>query len=428
MLLFILFCAIGLLIFLILKKLPPFLALLIVSILAGLAFGMPVSSLAASISSGIGSTLGGTVMVLSLGAIIGTIAEESGAARKLVFVLADWFGAKHIQWAVLCTGLLAGIPLFYNAGFVVLVPLVFAIAKTQRVPLLYVGLPVTASLSVTHAFLPPHPGPVALASIFHADIGKTLLYGLLIALPLAAIAGVGYARMVINKGTIEDSPVIVDAEQKPLPSALKSFMIILSPVVFIAAGTAGTYLTNGWLKEAFSFLQEPVFALLLSLALTVMLLKLPMEKLSSYATDGIKTIAVILLVIAAGGAFKQILVDSKVGEEIKGLTASLHLSPLVLGWCIAALFRVALGSATVAGLTASGLVAPLITPGVSPELMVLSVGAGSVFLSHVNDTGFWMFKEYFGLSVRQTFQTWTVMESIISVGGLGAVLLLDLIV
>lgn len=428
MLLFILLCSVVLLIFLILKKLPPFLALLIVSILAGLAFGMPVSGLAISISNGIGSTLGGTVMVLSLGAIIGTIAEESGAAQKLVAVLAGWFGAKHIQWAVLCTGLLAGIPLFYNAGFVVLIPLVFAIAKTQRLPLLYVGLPMTASLSVTHAFLPPHPGPVALATIFHADIGKTLLYGLLIALPLAAIAGVGYTRLVIKKEAIADSTVMVEAEQKHLPSALISFLIILSPVVFIAAGTAGTYLTSGWLKQGFSFLQEPVFALLLSLALAVLLLKFSMENLSAYTANGIKTIAVILLVIAAGGAFKQILVDSKVGEEIKVLTASLHLSPLILGWCVAALFRVALGSATVAGLTASGLVAPLITSGVSPELMVLSVGAGSVFLSHVNDTGFWMFKEYFGLSVKQTFQTWTVMESIISVGGLGAVLLLDLIV
>jgi Gnt-I system high-affinity gluconate transporter len=365
------------------------------------------------------------VMVLVLGAIIGKIAEESGAAQKLVFVLTKSFGVKNIQWAILCTGLLAGIPLFYNAGFVVLVPLVFVVAKTTGLPLLYVGLPMVAPLSVTHGFLPPHPGPVALAAIFHASIGKTLLYGLIVALPLAVIAGIVYPRLVVKHNKINHTAVVGSASESVLPTAVKSFMIILSPVVLIAIGTAGIYFTNGWLKNIFLFLQEPTLALLLSLCQSLIHLKLNAEKTAFYCAEGIKAIAVIVLVIAAGGAFKQVLVDSKVGDAIKAYTNNLHLSPLVLGWLIAALFRVALGSATVAALTASGIMVPFLAPGVSPELMVLSVGAGSLFFSHVNDTGFWMFKEYVVLSMKQTFQTWTEMETLISVLGLAGVLLLN---
>lgn len=427
--LLILLFAILLLIFLIIRKVNPMLALLAVSLIAGLLFRMPVAKLVSSINNGVGSTLSGTIMVLALGAMIGKLAEETGAAQKLVFVLTKWFGIKNIQWAILCTGLLAGIPLFYNAGFVVLIPLVFAIAKTTRLPLLYVGLPMAASLSVTHGFLPPHPGPVALASIFKADIGKTLFYGLAIAIPVAIIAGIVYARLIAGRTNVAQKEAALEQEpQRDLPSASRSFLIILSPVVFIAIGTLGVYLTNGRLKDAFFFLQEPTIALLLSLGLAVLLTRLPTEKAMLYCVEGVKSIAIIILIIAAGGAFKQVLVDSKVGEEIKLYTSGLHLSPLFLGWAIAAVFRLALGSATVAALTTSGIVLPFLTPGVSPELMVLSVGAGSVFCSHVNDTGFWMFKEYFGLTIRQTFQTWTVMESIISLLGLAGVLMLNSIV
>ncbi len=405
------------------------LALLGVSVVSGLLLGMPVSKVISSINNGIGSTLGGTIMVLALGAMIGKLAEESGAAQKLVYVLSGWFGIKNIQWAILCTGLLAGIPLFYNAGFVVLIPLVYAISKTTRLPLLYVGLPMAASLSVTHGFLPPHPGPVALAAIFHADIGKTLLYGLLLAVPIAILAGVVYARVVTRKNRLVEVEAVAQEEvTRESPSAVKSFLIILSPIVFIAFGTLGVYLTEGWIKEAFFFLQEPAFALFFSLILTMLLVNISTDKAMLYCVEGVKSIAIIIMIIAAGGAFKQILVDSKVGEEIKTYTSNFQLSPLALGWMIAALFRVALGSATVAALTTSGIVLPFLTQDVSPELMVLSVGAGSLMCSHVNDTGFWMFKEYFGLTIKQTFETWTVMESLISVLGLLGVLVLDRIV
>ena len=424
--LLILSVAILFLIILIIKKLNPMLALLLVSVLTGLALGMPVQKVITSVNNGIGTTLASTVMVLALGAMIGKLAEESGAAQKLVFVLTDWFGIRHIQWAILCTGLLAGIPLFYNAGFVVLIPLVFALAKTTKLPLLYVGLPMVAPLSVTHGFLPPHPGPVALAGILGADIGKLLLYGFIITLPVAVIAGILYPRLVTKREAAAEGEIkLVAADDKPLPSTLKSFIVVLSPVFFIAAGTIGAQTSAGSVQSFFQFIQEPTLALLISLLLTIILLRLPLSTAMVHCIEGVKSIAIIILIIATGGAFKQILVDSNIGESIKASTSALNLSPLILGWLIAALFRVTLGSATVAALTASGLVLPLVTVGVSPELMVLSVGAGSLFCSHVNDTGFWMFKEYFGLTIQQTFRTWTVMESLISLLGLGGVLLLD---
>jgi gluconate transporter len=283
-----------------------------------------------------------------------------------------------------------------------------------------------APLSVTHGFLPPHPGPVALTGIFAADVGQVLLYGLAITVPVAILTGIVFPRLISGKVTMDSSSVaLVADDDKPLPSTLKSFLIVLSPVLLIAIGTVGAYMTKGPLQPLFLFLQEPTLALLLSLLITIFLLHLPMEKAMLHCVEGVKSIAIIALIIAGGGAFKQILVDSNVGETIKAHTAAWNLSPLVLGWLVAALFRVTLGSATVAALTASGIVLPLLTTGVSKELMVLSVGAGSLFCSHVNDTGFWMFKEYFGLTIQQTFRTWTVMESLISILGLAGVLLLQ---
>lgn len=428
--LLILLIAILLLVILIIRKLNPMLALLLVSIATGLALGMPVTKVVSSINTGIGTTLGSIVMVVALGSMIGKLAEESGAAQKLVLVLTGWFGIRHIQWAILLTGLLAGIPLFYNAGFVVLIPLVFALAKTTKLPLLYVGLPMSAPLSVTHGFLPPHPGPVALAGIFHANIGTLLFYGFLLAAPIAIFTGIIFPRIITPKTNLNTTgiAIIEDSEtEKKMPGVARSFLIVLSPVLLIAIGTLGANLVQGNANAFFKLLEEPTVALLISLLLTVLLLQQPLEKAMLLCVEGAKSVAIILLIIGAGGAFKQILVDSSVGEAIKGATAGWNVSPLVLGWLVAALFRIALGSATVAALTTSGIVLPLITPGVSPELMVLSVGAGSLFCSHVNDTGFWMFKEYFGLTMKQTFGTWTVMESLISVLGLAGVLILNLV-
>ena len=412
---------------LILKKLSPMIALLIVAIVTGLGLGMPVAKVMTSVAGGIGSTLGSMVMVLALGAMMGKLIEDSGAAKKIVAILMRAFGQKNIQWAVLLTGLLVGIPLFYNAGFVVLIPLVFAISSATGLPKLYIGIPMAAALSITHGFLPPHPGPVALSALFQADIGKTLLYGLLLSFPIAVIAGIFFPRLIIKKTTLSPINTLAFSADDHMPSGFQSFFVALLPVFIIAAGTIGVaFLPESALKTFFIFIADPTVALLVSVLLTVMLQDIPIAKAMDSCTEGVKSIAMIILIIAAGGAFKQILVDSGVGATVAALAAPLQLSPLLLAWLITALLRVTLGSATVAALTASGMVIPLIGPGVSPELMVLSVGAGSLFFSHVNDTGFWMFKEYFSLTLKQTFLTWTVMETIVSVLGLLGVLLLSI--
>ena len=410
---------------LILKKINPMIALLAVAILTGLFLGMPAAKVMSSITSGVGSTLGSMVMVLALGAMMGKLIEDSGSAQRIVFILIKAFGKNNIQWAVLITGLMVGIPLFYNAGFVVLIPLVFAISAATGLSKLYIGLPMATALSVTHGFLPPHPGPVALAGIFHADIGKTLIYGLILTLPIAAIAGIFFPRLIIKK----DQPIlstIVIEEGKNLPSAARSFITALLPVFLIVAGTAGSSINFPYVgKTFFVFLADPTAALLISVLITLFLQQSSIEKAMESCAEGVKSIAMIILIIAAGGAFKQILIDSGMGETVKNLTANLSLSPLILAWLITAALRVTLGSATVAALTASGMVLPLIGPSAPPELMVLSVGAGSLMFSHVNDTGFWMFKEYFNLTLKETFSTWTMMESIVSILGLIGVLALN---
>jgi len=424
--LIIVLAGILLLFVMIIKKLNPMIALLLTAIITGLFLGMPISKVMSSVSNGIGSTLGSMVMVLALGAMMGKLIEDTGSAKKIVFILIRLFGRKNIQWAVLLTGLLVGIPLFYNAGFVVLIPLVFAIASATGLPKLYIGIPMAAALSVTHGFLPPHPGPVALAAIFHAEIGKTLIYGLCLSIPIAILSGVYFPRFVIKKETgLIENGFFISAEEN-LPSGLKSFLTALLPVFLIVAGTIGTTIKGDYsFKSFFLFLSDPTAALLTAVVVTVLVQHSGIAKAMESCVEGVKSIAMIILIIAAGGAFKQILVDSGVGETVKLITADLNLSPLFLAWLITAALRVTLGSATVAALTASGIVLPLIGVNAPPELMVLAVGAGSLMFSHVNDTGFWMFKEYFNLSLKETFKTWTIMESIVSVLGLLGVLLIN---
>ena len=416
-----------LLLLLIIKKVSPMLALLIVSIVTGLLLGMSPVKVMSTISQGIGNTLGGMVMVLALGAMLGKLIEESGSSKKIVFILIRLFGIKNIQWAILSTGLLVGIPLFYNAGFVVLVPLIFAIAATTRLPLLYLALPMAASLSVTHGFLPPHPGPLAIASILKADVGIILIYGLILTLPISIAGGIILPRIILKNNLVVPSSVeFLPEEENLLPSGFKSFITALLPVFLIIVGTAGNFFIHAEsIKPLFVFLSDPTIALLTAVLFSIIILKIPIVKAMDHCSEGLKSIAMIILIIAAGGAFKQVLIDSGVGETVKEFSSRFDLSPLFLAWFIAALIRVTLGSATVAGLMTAGIVLPLLGNGVSAELMVLSIGAGSLMFSHVNDGGFWMFKEYFNLSLKQTFGTWTLMESLVSVLGLLGVLLLN---
>lgn len=437
MIFLIIICAITLQVFLTVKKVSPFLSLLIVAILAGLFLGMRPAALLKSIETGVGSTLGGLALIICLGAILGKILEASGAAEKISTTLINGFGEKNIQWAVLLTGFLIGIPLYYNAGFVILVPLVFSIAKRTGLPLLYIAIPMAASLSTTHCFLPPHPGPVVLVNAFNADMGKTLLYGLMIAVPVVILAGPMLGR-ILQKIKVTVTSLFETNEKdavKKLPAAFPSFFIALLPVLLITlAVVAQNFLEDeNLLKKIFLFIGDSTIALLIAVLLATWYFGLragrSMETTMKWLSDAVSGIAMILLIITAGGVFKQVLTDSGTGAYIASFSSEWQMPPLLFGWVITALLRVTIGSATVAGITAAGVVSPLVATGVvSPELMVLAVGTGSVFGSHINDSGFWMFKEFFKLSLRQTFLSWTVMETVISILGLGGVLLLDIII
>jgi Gnt-I system high-affinity gluconate transporter len=434
--LLILFLAIGLQVFFTAKKLSPFLSLLVVSIVAGLLLGMQPDALLKSIENGVGSTLGGggLALIICLGAVLGKILEVSGAAERISTQLINGFGERNIQWALMLTGFLVGIPLYYNAGFIILVPLVFTLARKTKLPLLYLVIPMAASLSTTHCFLPPHPGPVVLVNAFKANMGKVLLYGLLIAAPAVVVAGPWLGRRLQTIKTDTSGFVLADEPHvtKKLPPALASFLIALLPVILITLSViASNFLPGGVLKTGFLFIGNSTIALLLAVLVAIYCFGIrkgiPMQTTMTWMSDAISGIAMIVLIITAGGVFRQVLTDSGTGNYIANYAAKWNMPPLIFGWIVTALLRVSIGSATVAGITAAGIVSPLVISGAaSPELMVLSVGAGSVFGSHINDSGFWMFKEFFRLSLKQTFLSWTVMETVISVIGLIGVLVLNM--
>jgi Gnt-I system high-affinity gluconate transporter len=422
-------------VFLTVKKVSPFLSLLLVSILTGFLLGMTPATVLKSIETGVSSTMGGLALIICLGAILGKILEESGAAEKIADTLIRSFGEKNIQWAVLLTGFLVGIPLYYNAGFVILVPLVFMLTRKTGLPLLYIAIPMAASLSTTHCFLPPHPGPVVLINAFNANVGKTLLYGICIAIPAVIIAGPLLGRQlkkVQSAGLNTTSGTVINT--KVLPPALPSFLIALLPVILIAIAVAAeSFLPAGPLRTIISFLGNSTIALLISVVAGFVQFGvrkgIKMEQQMQWLNQAISSIAVILLIITAGGILKQVITDSGTGNYIASFSAKWQMPPLLFAWIITAFLRLMVGSATVAGITAAGIVAPLLAQqNVSPELMVLAVGSGSVFGSHVNDSGFWMYKEFFKLSLKQTFLSWTVMETIISVVGLIGVLVINVLV
>jgi Gnt-I system high-affinity gluconate transporter len=416
-------------------KFNPFLAFLIVSLLAGWALGIPVEKLTTSVKTGIGNIMGDLVIIICLGAMLGKIVAESGAAQKIADASVQLFGQKHFHWAMMLTGFIVGIPLFYNVGFVLLVPLVFSVTYRTGMPAVYTALPMLAALSVTHGFLPPHPSPSAIAVQLHAAPGKVLLYGILVAIPAIITAGPLFAKKVKY---IQTKPLALFQSTKiitRLPGTANSFMSSLLPALLLIIITALPYLIT--IPEKFlpviSFLSDPIIVLLTALLFATYSLGIAqgstVKTIMDFYTNAVKDVAPILLIIAGAGILKQVFVDSGVSNYIGEQFKNLNVSPLILGWLLAAVIRVCVGSATVAGLTAAGIIAPLIiSTGANANLMVLSVGAGSLMFSHVNDSGFWMFKEYFNLSVKDTLRSWSVMETIVSVMGLLGVLLLDAII
>ncbi len=418
-------------------KLNAFISFIITCLFVGILQGMDLQSVVQSIKTGIGETLGFLVLILGLGAMLGKLVADSGAAQRITSKLVDNFGIKYIQWAVVLAGFIVGIPMFYSVGFVILIPLVFTVAAATGLPLIYVGLPMLASLSVTHGFLPPHPAPTAIAIIFNANIGKVLVYGIIIAIPAIIVAGPLFARSIkkIVATPLKEfyNPVIL--KDKEMPGLGISIFSALLPVILIGLSTISEYLLpeNYTGKEIITSIGDPVIAMLISVLVAIFTLGLArgkkMDELMSSIASSISSITMVLLIIAGAGALKQILVDSGVSDFIADLLKDSSISPLILAWLIATVIRVCVGSATVAGLTAAGIVLPLISStGASAELMVLAIGSGSLMLSHVNDGGFWLFKEYFNLSVKETLSTWTVMETTVGVMGLIGVLILNIFI
>lgn len=414
-------------------RINAFISFLVVSILAGILLGIPLGKVTASVEKGMGDVLGSLAIIIIIGAMLGKLVAESGAAQKIASVMMDICGEKYIQWGVVTTGFLIGIPLFYGIGFVLMIPLIFSIVYKYKLPVIYIGLPMLAALSVTHGFLPPHPSPSALVIQFKANMGLTLLYGLIVAIPAIVIGGPVFSRVLKN---IPSNPlasfVPVEVPEASLPGTFNSFFTALLPVLLLLGATVFALIPSSdpAVAEFFAFAGSPTIVMLIALFSATLTLGVFQGKKIPYIMgiygDAIKDVAMILLIIGGSGALKQVLVDSGVSEQIAVLLKDLHMQPLFLGWMIAAIIRFCVGSATVAGLTTAGIILPLMnTTHTDPNLMVLAVGAGSLMFSHVNDSGFWMFKEYFNLSMKNTFKSWAAMESIVGVVGLLGVLLLN---
>ena len=418
----------------VLFRVNAFISFIIVTIGIGIGQGMKLDVIVNSIEKGIGNTLGFLVLILGLGAMLGKLVAESGAAQQITNGLIKFFGVKNTTVAVMFTGFIVGITMFYSVGFVILVPLVFTIAASTGLSLIGIGLPMLAALSVTHGFLPPHPAPSALSVMFKADIGTTLIYGVVLAIPSILISGPFLTRFLpkVNAKPLKEFMATKKIHTSKLPSLNKSLLVALLPVILIGFTTliSSIFQNNDTLFEWINFIGNPVIALLITLIIGTYTLGISrgisMEEIMEIFATAVSGITMVLLIISGAGALKQILIDSGVSDYIGSLLEISNMSPLFIGWLIATLIRFSVGSATVAGLTTAGIVLPLLeSTGVSPELMVLAIGSGSLMLSHVNDSGFWLFKEYFNLSVKETLCTWTIMETSIGITGLFGVLILN---
>jgi Gnt-I system high-affinity gluconate transporter len=426
-----------LLILILVFKFNSFLSFVIVSISVALAEGMTLDQAVLSIEKGIGNTMGFLLLILCLGSMLGKLVSESGAAQRITTKLVNAFGLKHIQLALMLTGFIVGVSLFYDVGFFIMIPLVFTVAASTGLPLLYVGLPMLAALSVTHGYLPPHPGPTAIVGVFNADLGKTLVYGIIVAIPAIFVSGPILSKALSK---IDAKPFAEFVNVKPLkdeemPGFWVSFFSALLPVLLITLATiAGFLLPEGNdIRKVLGWIGNPVFAMLLAVLFAIYTLGIARGRkitdIMNSLAHSVTSITMIMLLIAGAGALKQVLIDAGVSDYIGGLLSESSLSPLFLGWLIATVLRFCVGSATVAGITTAGIVLPLVTAGaVKPELMVLAIGSGSLMFGHVNDGGFWLFKEYFNLSIKDTLKSWCVMETSIGIMGLIGVMVLNLFV
>ena len=404
-------------------KVQPFVSFLIVSLFLGLASGFKAATIIDSIQKGIGSTLGAIVSIIVLGSMIGKMIAKSNASNVITDALVKFFGPKQLPFAFMIIGFIVSLPLFFSVAFLLMTPLVLSTAKRQQINPVYLGIPMLASLSITQGFLPPHPAPYYLVThLPGADLATTLGLGIIIAIPAMLISGwlFGMSLKNINASPMSFTP---DENLKINPSLFSSLLVLLLPVLLIA-------LHSFFNNDFAAFIGEPIVALLISLSAAIYLLGFKRDvawfDMQNWLIDAIKEVAPLILTFAGAGAFKEMLQAMHVGEEVMKLTNNSSFNPLIIAWMIAALLRIVTGSSTVAGITTAGLILPLLSEtAVNPNLLALSIGAGSMVMSHVNDTGFWLYKEYFGVSIKDTLRSWTIMETILGIVGLLGVLVLQ---
>ncbi|ANU26978.1 gluconate:H+ symporter [Planococcus versutus] len=430
---------IFLLLFLVIRtKLHAFVALLLVSLLVGIAAGMPLNEVIISIQNGMGGTLGFVAVVVGLGAMFGKMLEVSGGAERLASTMISKFGEDKAQWALGVTGFIVAIPVFFDVGFIILVPIVYGLARKTGKSLLHYGIPLLAGLAVTHSFIPPTPGPIAVAELVGAELGWVILFGVLAGIPAMILAGPVFGRFIGKKihVLIPDYMELEEKEyDKDLPSFAMITSLILIPLVLILFNTlSGVLLEEGnMVREILTFLGHPFVALTIATLLTFYLLGTKRgysrQEVQNIATKALEPAGIIILVTGAGGVFKQVLIDSGVGEVLGDMMGDSALPPIVLAFLIAAAVRVAQGSATVAMVTAAGLITPLLEmvgmTGPALGLIVIAIASGATVLSHVNDSGFWLVNRYFGMDVKDTLKSWTVMETIIGLTGFVVVLIIS---
>ncbi|MEU6355922.1 gluconate:H+ symporter [Streptomyces sp. NPDC047072] len=418
-------------------KLNGLVALLLVAVGVALVQGIPAAEIGDVLGEGVGGQIGDTLLVIGLGAMLGRVMGDSGAAQRIAGRLVGSFGPRRVQVAMVVTAMLIGVTMFYEVAFVIIVPVAFTIVRVTRSNLLWVGLPMSIALSTMHSFLPPHPGPTAVAATFHASVGHTLLYGLFFAVPIGAVIALVWPRLPFVRRMNPEIPQGLVTEREfaddEMPGMGWSLFVALVPIVLIAGAAVADMAVDddkNPVLHAVDFVGSAPIALLLTLCLAIWAfgprIGRSLEEVSASCVSAAKSMAMILLVIGAGGAYKGVLVEGGISDYIKDFTDGWDISPIILAWLIAAILRVALGSATVAVVTAAGVVAPLVAgSGVHPELMVLAVSCGSIAFSHVNDPGFWMFKEYFNLSVLDAIKARTTYTTVLAVLGLGGVLAVE---
>jgi Gnt-I system low-affinity gluconate transporter len=434
---FIVCAGVALLLLMVLKfKLSAFISLLITSIFVGILAGMPLSKITTSIQQGMGGTLGFVATVVGLGAIFGQMLESSGGAKSLAHFLLKKFGKSKASWALMLTGFIVGIPIFLDVGLIILIPIVYALTRDTKHSILYYAIPLLAGLAVTHAMVPPTPGPMAVAEILGVDMGWVVLFGLIIGFPCAVIAGPVFGKYIAGKIHIPAPPELEEAGQddddsRPLPSFGIIAIIISSPLLlilmstFVGVGIKSGTLSDNLFTEILTFIGHPFTALIIATLLAILLcLKRNMSKqtILDLSTKALGPAGIIILVTGAGGVLKQILVDSGIGVMLARSIAESSVPLIVLAWMLSALVRITQGSATVAMITAAGIMAPILPafnlnqPNIA--LIVIAIASGATILSHVNDSGFWIVSKYLGMNEKQTLQSWTIMETIISVSGL----------